>query len=190
MVKVRDIMQRDLVTVRPEATIRELVRVLTARGISGAPVVDDRGSVVGVVSAGDVLRFAASDLEIPVGDTGRMDEEGVTDASEGDGDVDHAFLDYFLGGGEPLGAILDLNSLSDSGFDRVQVRDVMTPAIFRVRADASLHDLARFLTCAGIHRALVMERGRLAGLVSAMDVVRAVSEEAPAVPAEAGAAGT
>jgi CBS domain-containing protein len=52
---VRDVMTRDVVTVRPEWSLKSVAAILAARGISGAPVVARDGEVIGVVSEGDIL---------------------------------------------------------------------------------------------------------------------------------------
>ena len=52
---VKDVMTSDVVTVRPETALKDVAAVLTERRISGVPVVDDSGKVVGVVSEGDIL---------------------------------------------------------------------------------------------------------------------------------------
>ena len=54
--RVHSAMTADVVTVRPEVTLREVAKLLTERRISGAPVVDEGGRVVGVVSEADLLR--------------------------------------------------------------------------------------------------------------------------------------
>src|SRR5690348_1217047 len=59
MLQLSEIMTRDVVTVTPETTLREAVDLFTAKHISGAPVVSGH-DVVGVVSASDILEFAAS----------------------------------------------------------------------------------------------------------------------------------
>ena len=51
---VRDIMRTAVVTAHPDQTVRELTRLLSEHGISGVPVVDDGGAVLGVVSSSDV----------------------------------------------------------------------------------------------------------------------------------------
>lgn len=56
---VGEVMTQVVVTVAPETTVREFVRLLLERGISGAPIVDGRGQVLGVVSATNVLRAQA-----------------------------------------------------------------------------------------------------------------------------------
>lgn len=53
--KVRDIMRRDVITVRPETPLKEVARLLVEHGISGLPVVDAEGRVLGVVSEADLI---------------------------------------------------------------------------------------------------------------------------------------
>ena len=53
--KVRDLMTRDVVTVTPETSLKEAASLLAAKRISGMPVVDDAGTVVGVLSEADIL---------------------------------------------------------------------------------------------------------------------------------------
>lgn len=70
---VSDVMRVDVVTVVPEMTARELIHVLLENSISGAPVVDSRGRIVGVVSVTDVLRLEGC---IPADGVGAAQEEG------------------------------------------------------------------------------------------------------------------
>lgn len=65
-------------------------------------------------------------------------------------------------------------------------RDLMTAATIQVRSTTSVPELARFLVKAGVHRALVVEQGRLTGIVSTFDIVEAVAAAAPAAAAGAG----
>ncbi|MBI2357315.1 MAG: CBS domain-containing protein [Deltaproteobacteria bacterium] len=51
----KDIMTKQVITVRPTTTARELARILTKNQISGAPVVDKNGQIVGVVSEADLV---------------------------------------------------------------------------------------------------------------------------------------
>lgn len=57
--RVADLMQSDLSTIAPEATVAEVVQLLADSHVSGLPVVDAEGRVLGVVSATDVLEAAA-----------------------------------------------------------------------------------------------------------------------------------
>jgi CBS domain-containing protein len=52
---VKDIMTKDVVTVDTAATVREAARILTQQQLSGAPVVDQDGQIVGVVSEADIV---------------------------------------------------------------------------------------------------------------------------------------
>ncbi len=54
--KAGDIMTRDVVTVGPDTPVGNIVQLLLTRGITGVPVVDEAGALVGVVSDGDLLR--------------------------------------------------------------------------------------------------------------------------------------
>ncbi len=53
--KVEELMSRDVVTVTPEASLKEVAQLLVEHGISGLPVCDAQGRVVGVISEGDIL---------------------------------------------------------------------------------------------------------------------------------------
>ena len=55
-VQVKDYMTRKLITFRPDQSISEVIAVLTAKNISGGPVVDEKGSLVGMISEGDCLK--------------------------------------------------------------------------------------------------------------------------------------
>ena len=57
----RDIMAKSLITLSPEMSVFKAIRVLVGRGISGAPVVDETGSMIGVLSELDCLRMLSSD---------------------------------------------------------------------------------------------------------------------------------
>ena len=59
MIKLRDIMTTDVLTVHPDLSIRDVAEILATNHISGAPVVRD-GRVVGIITANDILDFMAS----------------------------------------------------------------------------------------------------------------------------------
>jgi CBS-domain-containing membrane protein len=52
---VAEIMAKNVITVRPETSLKEVAQILAERDISGVPVVDTAGTLVGVVSEGDIL---------------------------------------------------------------------------------------------------------------------------------------
>jgi CBS domain-containing protein len=127
---IAELMKRDVVTISPDASVRELVRVLRDEGIGGMPVVDGDGTAVGMVSSTDVLWLAVA-----------ADDAGAP-----------AFL-----------------SADDLG--RRTVRDIMTPDVFGVSPDASTSDLRRFFARTGVQRALVLDQGKIVGIVVLSDVL-------------------
>jgi CBS domain-containing protein len=54
-----DVMITDVTTVRPSTKVQEVAEILVTKRISGVPVVDDSGKVVGMISEGDLLRRSA-----------------------------------------------------------------------------------------------------------------------------------
>lgn len=159
-VTVREVMKSDVVTVRPDTPVSELVALLEEERISGVPVVDADGVCVGVVSATDVNRAA-------LGEERR--------ASEGKGEAGTGPYFRLPDGPGRLTPALPAD-LPRTRLGARAVREIMTPATFSVRPEATLPELARFLVRSGIHRALVYEGQRLAGIVTAMDVLRSVGD--------------
>lgn len=173
MLTVREIMQTEVATVSPEMTIRELAQFWARHRISGAPVCDPSGEVLGVVSATDLVRLAAEEptppdlLEIPELELPpeEVEEEG-----------DEASWYYYLAREAPSLYTGAPSELQLEASDKVTVRDIMTPMIFHVRPQATVAELARFLLRGKIHRALVMDGRKLIGIVTAFDVLRVVAE--------------
>lgn len=152
---VKDLMRREVVTVPRKLRVRELAETLYQRGISGAPVVDEGGRVVGVVSATDILRLLSGEA-----------------GGEGEG----GFF-FELPEGPPWFPRLLPEERARRVLEDHTVAEIMMPARFTIRPDASVEELARFLLRARIHRALVYDRGELMGIVTAFDVLRALAGE-------------
>src|SRR5574342_876407 len=55
MLTAKDIMTKDVITVRPDTSIEELASLLVENRISGAPVVDDSGNLFGIVTENDLI---------------------------------------------------------------------------------------------------------------------------------------
>ena len=173
---VKDIMQTDVVTAHPDQTVRELTRLLAEHGISGVPVVTDSGKVLGVVSSSDVVRVAAESDPVPVSGTRWIPvppAEGTVDPEDPPADP---YSDFFLP--EEARVTPGWDAVEQEGpLDQLSVSDIMTSATFTVDGNATLAELADFLVRGKIHRALVLDEDRLAGIVTAMDVMRVVAEE-------------
>lgn len=177
MLTVRDIMQTEVVTIGPEATVRELTRILADGGISGVPVVGSSGDVLGVVSSSDIVRLAAEEREAGQISPGHWSALPLgAPGSDPEDDEDDPLGAYFLPEDTPLlrpewGAAPD-----DGPMDELTVSDIMTPVTFTLPVTASVTDLAGFLVRGRIHRAVVVDDGRLQGIVTTMDVLRALAD--------------
>lgn len=171
---VKDIMRGDVVTVPPDLTVRELTRLLSDQGITGVPVVTDSGEVLGVVSSTDVVRLAAEAAEVSVTGTRWI----PVAAAEGDPEDESSdpYSDYFLPEDAPVVRPEWAASGNDGPLDNLTVSDIMTPVTFSVEPGTSVRDLADFLVRGRIHRALVLDDGRLKGIVTTMDVLQAVAD--------------
>jgi CBS domain-containing protein len=178
---VRELMQREVVTVTPRTTVGQLMRILSRHDISGVPVVDEGGSVVGVVSATDVMRLAEWP-DAAVGPARRADE-GARNVPTPPGSEAPLTLPGEPGGyfrvpeGSAWHFPLEKLPMTKARLETTPVEEIMTPATFHVRPDATLGELARFLVRSNVHRALVLEGSRVKGVITSMDVVRAVAAD-------------
>src|SRR5262245_266213 len=151
---VKDVMNPDVMTVTDDMTTDELARYLTDREISGAPVVDSRGHLVGVVSMTDIGRHLAEPSEFAASRPAQF----YRDAS-------------------------DDMSLEDLGQRYVEeraatVRDVMTPVVHHVPATAAVREAARIMVEHHIHRLVVTQDREPVGIITSIDVLRVVAGQA------------
>lgn len=181
MLRLRDIMTTDLVALSPTTTLRDAADVLASHHIGGAPVLDG-GTVVGVVSATDILAFAAAAPPTPLetepegddewsvaAERARWEEEEDPPAcwfterwSESGDDVVERFDESDDAPGDVLGAH--------------RVEEVMTREVVALPAMTEVSAAAARMRAADVHRLLVTERGRLVGIVTTTDVARAVAD--------------
>ncbi|HEX5832189.1 MAG TPA: CBS domain-containing protein [Gemmatimonadaceae bacterium] len=171
MQRLRDIMTTDVVTVTPETTIREAMELFASRHISGAPVVSGR-KVVGVVSATDLMSLASALPNVPDDQVAVAEWEPPSElpgryfselsSEDSDRDVQQRFA-------ETAGS-------ERSMLDDLTVSDAMTRATYSLPPDAEITRAADFMQRVHAHRILVMQDDELVGIVSAMDVTKAVAE--------------
>ena len=181
MTRVKDIMQTDVVSVAPDATVVALIHLLAENDISGVPVVDDTGRVVGVVSTTDVVHMAADANEDQAFGSSDRDDQPLGEwgvrGEDPDDDIAEDLYNYFLTIRGPRVAIDSAPAWdSASELNRNLVRDIMTPAAFYIGPTATVPELAAFLVRGRIHRALVMDQDCLVGIVTTIDVLQAVAE--------------
>lgn len=175
MLTVRDIMNSAVVTVSPDTTVRQLARLLADEEISGAPVVDDAGSLQGVVSATDVVRLAAEDADVHLASSAFSSARAAVRDPDEDEEPDPDPYGFFLPEDSPVSGESILDQFPETELDTVTVADIMTPVTFSVAPGDTVRELADFLVRGRIHRAVVLEDDRLLGIVTSGDVLRAVA---------------
>ena len=126
---VRDHMTTDVATLKPEMEITHAVHFLIAHNISGAPVLDRHGSLVGILTERDCMRVVM-------------------------------LADYH---GMPTGLVKDFMSVKPESIEPGQ----------------SILDLAERFIEGRFHRYPVVDNGRLVGIISRRDVMRAMAEHYP-----------
>jgi CBS domain-containing protein len=178
MVRVRDVMTRDVLSVSPQLSLRDLVELLATEHIGGAPVVAG-GNVVGVVTMDDVLTFLSMVPGVPAEQPENLDFEAepVGEWEEGEEAPGAFFADMWSDAGADT--VERLRSVGSPEWDLLSERTVaeaMSRAIVSVRPSDDLATAAHRMEGANVHRVLVMERGALVGIVTTSDVTRAVAQ--------------
>jgi CBS domain-containing protein len=145
----RDVMQTQVLTVSPHDPLHTVQRLFYEEGIHGAPVVDDLGQLQGIITSTDILRAAIEAHDV---------EPAAPAYFSGDLDLAHGVWGM---------APEDFRErLQD-----VTVADFMTEHVVQVSPDTPIPVVARALREHQVHRVLVVERDRLCGIVSALDLV-------------------
>ena len=174
MLKLRDIMTRDVVTIDPDLSIRDAMELLASRHISGAPVIAGT-KVVGVISLTDLAEFAASLPGTPT-DPRRESDDGASDTpTEFEGDPDAAFFIEMWGdaGVDAVGRFAAAAGPEWNVLEEHTVSEAMTGEVRALPPGTDVLEAAAIMTAAGLHRILVMDGERLLGIVSLTDVAKA-----------------
>jgi CBS-domain-containing membrane protein len=150
MKTVAEVMTRDVIAVAPGTTIHRAAELLVDHGISGFPVVNDQGAVVGILSEGDLI-VRQRPRPRP------------------------SFWHLFFQDGERL-------AREYQKAVGTTVAEVMTTIVVSIRSDAPLEAAAALLDQHKIRRLPVMDDGRLTGIVSRGDLVKALAAATPVAP--------
>ena len=142
-----DLMTRDVVVAHPETTLLDTVKLMAKHRISGLPVLDDSGNLVGLITEGDLVRW----------------HEGYTDRQA-------RWLDMLSEGYEIASSFLERIQQENHKVKAVMSRNVTT-----VTEDTPAHKIAHLMSTNNIKRVPVMRDGKLAGIVARSDLVRAVA---------------
>lgn len=151
LLQAKDLMSPNPVSIRRDATVREAVALLTDRGFGAAPVIDEAGRPIGVVSRTDIL----------------IHERECVHHACTKGDTD---WDIFPEPAWPEGFSIEVT-------DPTTVAEIMTPAIFTVSLTAPAREVARRMRELKVHHLFVVDTDlALVGVISPLDVLHRLEE--------------
>jgi len=145
-IRAKDIMTKDVITVKKNHTVNQVIEILMEKNISGVPVVDENDRVTGIVTEGDLI-YRSKKLEIPRYFT-------ILDS--------YIFLDNTRKMEEQIRKMV--------GY---RVEDIMTKDVVTVGAEDTLEEIATIMTKKNVNRVPVVENDRLVGIVTRRDIIRA-----------------
>ncbi len=153
---VKEVMNRNVIVLKPDMDLRTAARILAENKITGAPVVDEHGKLIGILTLKDILKA----IEI------RMESLGVYlmptpfDYME--------FFDFEIPHEEKRDVFDDLSS--------IQVRDVMEKRVHYVYEDDDIEDAIHLLAKKEVSRLPVVDKnGKVIGIVSRADIISALA---------------
>jgi CBS domain-containing protein len=150
--KVEEIMTRDVITAKENDTVLNIANILKENGISGAPVVNEQGEIVGVVSVSDILKllddfhwytpfFSAIDLI-------HLHSEELEDIKR------------------------DIENVSE-----MKVKEAMSKNPKTIPPDALIDDAAQIMYSTGFNRLPVVDgKGKLVGIVARADIIASLCD--------------
>jgi len=141
-----DIMTRDVATTTADGALHAAVRLMLERKVSGLPVMDHAGAIIGILTEGDLLRRVELDTSTRVA----------------------SWLDFFRSPGRPARDYIATHS-------RV-VGDIMTKTVLTVDEAAPLSEVVGIMQSKHVKRVPVLAGGSLVGMVSRSDFLRALAE--------------
>jgi CBS domain-containing protein len=142
---VSDVMTPDVLSVTPDASVVTTAQLMLQKRISGVPVIDDHGNLAGIVTEGDFLRRAETD-------TGRRRPR---------------WIEFFMGPGRLSDEYVRLSGR--------KVSDVMTREVQTVPPDAPLEQAVRLMERRNIKRVLVVDNGKVVGIVTRANLLHAMA---------------
>jgi CBS domain-containing protein len=155
-VKVSDVMTRQVISVAPDASVQQAVQLMLQNRISGLPVVDAAGHLVGVVTEGDFLRRV---------ETGTQRKRP-------------RWLEFITGPGSLAGEYVHTHGR--------RVDEVMTAEPVTISEDADLDDVVRLMEKRRIKRVPVVRGDTMVGIVSRANLLHALASlSREALPAAA-----
>lgn len=147
-------MTSDVLSIDPDDSVGVAARKLSERGVSAAPVIDAEGRLQGVISEGDLLQPFCREKQLQRAWWLRILAEGEA--------IPPALVDYIR-------------------LDKRRVRDLMTSPVVTATEDTPLPVIADLLLRHRVKRVPVLRDGRVVGIVSRADLVRALARAPDAI---------
>ena len=148
MLKAKDIMTVDVITVKPETTVEELARLLIEHKISGVPVVDDNDQMIGVVTENDLIKKNAR-LHIPT--------------------IIRLFDAYFLLNSDKVED--EIKKMVAGTVDEICNKDIVS-----LTEETTLEEIATIMSEKNIHLLPVLRDGAVVGIVGKADIVKSMTK--------------
>jgi CBS domain-containing protein len=145
MLKVKDIMTKDVIMISPETEIAYATKLLLEKGINGAPVVDAEGTLVGILCQSDLI---AQQKKLPIPSL-------------------FTLLDGFI----PLTSMKHIERAVHKVL-AITVADAMTPNPVTVQPDATIEEVATIMVDRNYHSLPVVDGGKLVGILGKEDILR------------------
>jgi CBS domain-containing protein len=152
--KVKDVMNPNVVFCKPDDTVREIAKILKENDISGVPVLEGE-ELVGIVSEGDLLKL----LIIP-----EKGELWLPSPFE----VIEVPIREYLGWEETKKILSDVSS--------IKVEEIMTKDVYTISSDASVEEASEHMVRHRINRLPVIEDDRVVGIVTRGDIIEGLAK--------------
>lgn len=145
MLKAKDIMRKNVITVKPETSVEEIGRLFIEKGISGAPIVNENDMLIGIVTENDLISqnrkfhiptiLRVFDAFIPLDSDSRMEKE--------------------------------IKKMTASTVEEICTKDVLT-----VDEETPLAEVATIMTEKMIHLIPVVNNGKIVGIIGKKEVIK------------------
>jgi CBS domain-containing protein len=143
-----ELMKSNPISIREDASIQEAVALLTDKGFSAAPVIDQSGRPIGVVSRSDIMTHDREKVDYLAPVPAFYDETELKECTRSAGGFQ----------------VVDV--------DRTQVGDIMTPVVFSVTPERPARNVVQEMLALKVHRLFVVDAaGVLVGVISASDIL-------------------
>ena len=153
-ITAKDIMNPNVVWVREGFPVLDVTKLFHEKNISGAPVVNAKGEMTGVISLRDIALTTLRNY---------LNAE-TKDAS------------YYTKGWEKPLTNEEIRAIELGPNRDLTVKDIMTPLVFTVTESALLKEITNKMVVSHVHRLVVVEDNELKGIVTTMDVLRVVRD--------------